>query len=67
MELNGAASEPAHIYDPNMSLLKAYRHLFAHWQRLFEISIENHHNGVPYTSAIEVWRAVRQRGEFKNS
>ena len=67
MELNGAASEPAHIYDPNMSLLKAYRHLFAHWQRLFEISVENHHKGVPYTSAFEVWRAVRQRGEFKNN
>lgn len=66
MELNGAASEPAHIYDPNMSLLKAYKHLFAHWQRLFEISIENHQNGTPYTSVFEVIKAINKRGEIKN-
>ncbi len=65
MELNGSASEPAHIYDPNMQLSKAYVHLFAHWQRLYEISIENHQNGVPYGSALEIWKAVRQRGKFK--
>jgi ATP-grasp domain len=67
MELNGAASEPAHIYDPSMSLIKAYRHLFAHWQRLYEISIENHQNGVPYAKAITVWKAIRNRGKLKNT
>lgn len=67
MELNGAASEPAHIYDPNMPLMEAYRHLFAHWRRLYEISIENHQNGTPYHSAWEVIRAIRGRGQFKKT
>lgn len=67
LELNGAASEPAHIYDPNMPLLKAYKHLFGHWQRLYEISIENHKNGVSYHTTWEVFQALRQRGKFKKS
>lgn len=67
MELNGAASEPAHIYDPNMPLMSAYRDLFAHWRRLYEISIQNHQNGTPYHSAWEVIRAIRGRGQFKKT
>jgi hypothetical protein len=50
LELNGANSEPAHIYDPQMPILQAYKHLFSHWRTLFDISIHNHKNGVPFTS-----------------
>ncbi len=50
MELNGAASEPAHIYQEGFSILKAYNVLFHHWNVLFKISIANHKNGTPYTS-----------------
>lgn len=50
MELNGANSEPAHIYDPNMSLFKAYKALFAHWSNLYEVSKANHKNGIEYMS-----------------
>ena len=67
LELNGAASEPAHIYDPQMSLLKAYHHLFGHWQRLYEISIENHKNGTPYNSIWSLYKALKRRGDFKKS
>lgn len=67
IELNGAASEPAHIYDPEMSLFKAYQHLFGHWQRLYEISIENHKNGVPYNTAWSLYKALKRRGNFKKT
>lgn len=67
MELNGAASEPAHIYDPEMPILTAYKYLFEHWQRLYEISIENHKKGIPYTSTFGIVRDVRKRGRFKKS
>ncbi len=60
LELNGANSEPAHIYDPNMKLLSAYKHLFGHWKRLFEVSVQNHKRGVPYTSFTEGLRLFRK-------
>lgn len=50
LELNGVNSEPAHIYDPNMSLLEAYRVLFRHWGIIYCISSINHRNGVPFES-----------------
>ncbi|MDX2304458.1 MAG: hypothetical protein NW226_16750 [Microscillaceae bacterium] len=48
MELNGANSEPAHIYDPHMPILQAYRFLFSHWSNLYQISVKNHQNGINY-------------------
>jgi hypothetical protein len=49
LELNGANSEPAHIYDPQMPILSAYKHLFIHWRNLFEVSMQNHKKGFPFT------------------
>jgi hypothetical protein len=59
IELNGANSEPAHIYDPKMKLQQAYRDLFAHWRRLFEVSVANHNQGVAYLSFSELYRKIR--------
>ncbi len=50
MELNGAASEPAHIYQSGFSIFDAYKVLFHHWKVLYQISIANHNKGVEYTS-----------------
>lgn len=50
MELNGANSEPAHIYDPNMDIFTAYKHLLGHWRILYKISVQNHKRGVHYMS-----------------
>lgn len=38
MELNGASSEPGHIYDTSFTLFKAYKDLRYHWKRLADIS-----------------------------
>jgi hypothetical protein len=50
VELNGAASEPTHIYDPKHSLLFAWKELARHISYMFEISVLNHKKGSPYLS-----------------
>lgn len=65
LELNGVNSEPAHIYDPDMPLMRAYAHLFRHWRTLYWISRENHRRGIPYVPAAVLYRHLRAhlRGE----
>ena len=41
MELNGASSEPGHIYDSSNTVFKAYKDLLYHWKRLAEVSKVN--------------------------
>jgi hypothetical protein len=48
VELNGAASEPTHIYDPKHSLFFAWKELARHITYMYEISIENNKKGVPF-------------------
>lgn len=48
VELNGAASEPTHIYDPKHSLWFAWKELARHITYMYEISVQNHKNGAPY-------------------
>ncbi|MBC7607112.1 MAG: D-alanine--D-alanine ligase, partial [Burkholderiales bacterium] len=50
VELNGAASEPTHIYDPRHSLFFGWKELLRHITYMYEISVQNHKNGVPYLS-----------------
>ena len=50
VELNGAASEPTHIYDPKHSIFFAWKELMRHITFMYEISVANHKNGVPYLS-----------------
>lgn len=46
MELNGASSEPGHIYDARNGIIKAYRDLAFHWNLLAQISIQNQKRGI---------------------
>ncbi len=48
VELNGAASEPTHIYDPKHSLFFAWKELARHITYMYEISVLNHEKGIPY-------------------
>ena len=48
VELNGAGSEPTHIYDPKLSLLFAWKELSRHIKMMYEISVQNRNNGHPY-------------------
>lgn len=64
MELNGAGSEPAHIYQPGFSIWKAYQVIFHHWHVLFEISVLNRKRGIPYLSLAEGWREYKKTREI---
>lgn len=50
VELNGAASEPTHIYDPKNSLFFAWKELARHITYMYQISCANHKRGVAYLS-----------------
>lgn len=60
MELNGAASEPAHIYAPKYSIIKGYKSLFHHWKTLYRISIMNHKRGIPYMNWNDGLQAIKK-------
>ncbi|WP_316838700.1 NRDE family protein [Pedobacter gandavensis] len=38
IEVNGAASEPTHIYDPKHSIFFAWKEIIRHWRILYQIS-----------------------------
>lgn len=63
MELNGASSEPGHIYDAGKhNIFKAYKDLMWHWKRLAEISGVNIKSGlkpVPFKAIVQsYWKFV---------
>lgn len=56
LELNGAGSEPGHIYNPGFPLLRAYKDILWHLRVLADISILNHKKGIPYWSFKDGYR-----------
>ncbi len=53
IELNGAGSEPTHIYDPNQSIGFAWKEIIRHWKLLYKVSRINKQRGVRYMSFSE--------------
>ncbi len=53
IEVNGAGSEPTHMYDPRHSLFFAWKEIIRHWVILWRISRLNHKNGIPYMKHSE--------------
>jgi hypothetical protein len=60
VELNGAGSEPGHIYQPGASIFNAWKELFFHWKVLYQISVQNHKKGIPYMSFEEAKNRYRK-------
>ncbi len=59
VELNGAASEPTHIYDPSHSIFFAWKELARHISYMFEISVANNKNGTPFLNHKEGMKQYR--------
>lgn len=54
LEINGINAEPISIYDPNCSLIKAYRVVVQHMKLIYIISKYNHkHKNLPYVPFIK--------------
>lgn len=60
VEINGAISEPTHIYDPKHSLWFGWKELTRHFHYMYLISKKNHKNGARYLTFKEGIQ------EFKN-
>jgi len=59
VELNGAGSEPTHIYDPSHSIFFAWKELFRHINYMYQISVINHKKGVRYLRHKEGMKEYR--------
>ena len=64
IELNGAGSEPTHMYDPKNSLFDAWREITRHWRILWKISRINHKNGVNYMSTSDGIQMFRENKRY---
>src|SRR5205814_6661123 len=64
IELNGAGSEPTHMYDPKHSIFFAWKEIIRHWNILWKISRINHQrNQLPYmkiTAGLEMFRQNKE-------
>ncbi|CAG5069695.1 hypothetical protein DYBT9623_02432 [Dyadobacter sp. CECT 9623] len=60
IELNGAGSEPTHIYDPGQSIFTAWKEIVRHFSMLFKISKLNHANGHRFLTFLEGLDMLRQ-------
>jgi hypothetical protein len=70
IELNGAGSEPTHMYDPKHSLFDAWGFIIKHWLILWRISRRNHAKGVPYMSfkdGVKMFRDTRKYDKILDS
>jgi membrane protein DedA with SNARE-associated domain len=54
VEVNGAASEATHVYDPAIPLREIYATLFTQWRCIFEIGQKNKRLGLGGSSAREL-------------
>lgn len=64
MELNGAFSEPGHVYDPHEKLWRAWRDLTHHWWLLAVVSGQNIRRGQSAGGVsvfLKTWMAYRRR------
>lgn len=65
IELNGAGSEPTHMYDPGHSLFYAWREIIRHWNILYRISRHNHiRRKIPYMRFSEGLRMLKDNSAY---
>ncbi|NOU58973.1 hypothetical protein [Marinifilum caeruleilacunae] len=67
IELNGTNSEPAHIYDPDFPLFKAYKVIIHHMKLVYEISMENRKLGVKPDTFKDIMSALYKRTFSKSA
>lgn len=63
IELNGAGSEPTHIYDPKHSIFFAWKEIAWHFKMLCQISMQNHKRGYPYLTVKEGMQMFKENNQ----
>ena len=65
IELNGAGSEPTHMYDPRHSVFFAWKEIIRHWHILLRISKQNHRRlNLPYLSTTAGLQMFRENAAY---
>ncbi|WP_233265955.1 D-alanine--D-alanine ligase [Formosa sp. L2A11] len=59
IELNGAGSEPTHIYDPKHSIFFAWKEIIKHYKILYTISTHNLKTGSRYLTFSESIKMIK--------
>ncbi len=68
IELNGAGSEPTHIYDPAHSVFFAWKEIIRHWNILYRVSRLNHQRlQLPYMKFSSGIKMLRDNGAYVKS
>lgn len=65
IELNGAGSEPTHMYDPAHSLWFAWKEITRHWALLYRVSRANHAKGAAYMGLKQGLALLRANSRFE--
>lgn len=61
MELNGVTADPAHIFDPHIKLLKAYKDVIWHWSRIAKIARKNARLGYKTPAVSLVFNLLKHK------
>ncbi len=65
IELNGAGSEPTHIYDPGHSIFFAWKEIIRHWNILLKVSMLNHRSKqIPYMSLLSGLKMFKENEAY---
>ena len=65
IELNGAGSEPTHMYDPKHSLFFAWAEIIRHWRILAKISHINHREQqIPYMRFADAIKMFKENSNY---
>ena len=65
IELNGAGSEPTHIYDPSHSIFFAWKEIIRHYNILYNISRQNKQNlNTQYMSLKQGIKMFREKKSY---
>jgi len=65
IELNGAGSEPTHMYDPKHSIFYAWKEIIRHWKILARISRMNHQQlQIPYMPFAAAKKMFKENSQY---
>ena len=67
VEINGAISEPTHMYDPKHSLWFGWKELTRHFHYMYLISKNNHKKGVNYLTFKKGVREFKKHHKYYNT
>ncbi len=67
VEVNGAGSEPTHIYDPKHGIFFAWNELCRHFRYMYRISRMNHKRGFRYLTFREGMAELRMHNKLNHT